>query len=310
MSIMRKIIKALFVENIYCIGYRYAKETFAYEIEQPEFVMQVLNWKKWCADPIICVENEKTYVFVEEMNRLTNRAHISVMSLDQKDGLGLPQGVIKEAFHMSFPETFTKDGNTYMIPETSEAGELRVYRKGDTVFDWKCELVFEEKCIDVATINRMDGLYLIASKENPENHHKTILKIYLLDIEKGTLKKCDHMEAECCYAYNARNGGKVIQKNDSLYRVAQQSTREFYGKSVDIFQIDQFCPECTYEEHKVGDLTIDKICCRYKNRFYKPAGMHTYGHVNGYEVIDVNTEHFSLLVPFQKILRLLARRFM
>ena len=303
-----KLWKAFFVENIYCVGYRYAGDSFAYEEKNAEFVMQTLDWKKWCADPIICDAGDKTYVFVEEMNRMTNRAHISVMTLDRSDGMSLPKVAIKEPFHMSFPETFVKGQKRYMIPETSEVGEMRIYRCDGKTDKWKMVCSFPETCIDIAIMEQGGDVYCIASQEHPKNRHKTKLKIYMLDVMGESLKECNQMETDCEYSYSARNGGKIIIRNGEYYRVAQRSTKEFYGKCVDIFRINRFEETKVYQEHKIAELSVEDLKLKYKNRFYKPIGMHTYGHVNGWEVIDVNTEHFSVLVPFQKMMRVMNRK--
>ena len=39
-----------------------------------------------------------------------------------------PVVVLEENFHLSYPYVFEESGNVYMIPETSDVGDIRLYK--------------------------------------------------------------------------------------------------------------------------------------------------------------------------------------
>ena len=60
--------------------------------------------------------------------------------------------VLDEDFHMSFPFLFIDDGQLYMIPETSEAGEVRLYRCTNFPMTWEIDTIL------MKNINTVDSM--------------------------------------------------------------------------------------------------------------------------------------------------------
>jgi hypothetical protein len=68
------------------------------------------------ADPFIVAKNDYYYIFVEEFIYKANKAHISVLKLDNKGNLLSSTRLIERQYHMSYPFVFSLDNVYYMIP--------------------------------------------------------------------------------------------------------------------------------------------------------------------------------------------------
>ena len=70
------------------------------------------------------------------MNDDTNNGEIGLAT--SLDGLhwNYEQIVLYETWHMSYPLVFQYNGEYYMIPETADRGEVRIYRATAFPYSW------------------------------------------------------------------------------------------------------------------------------------------------------------------------------
>lgn len=81
------------------------------------------------ADPFVVKENDKYYIFYEELSGKHRNLGGNIAVLESTDfvhwhRIGV---VLKEPFHLSFPNVFSWKGVWYMLPEASASQELRLY---------------------------------------------------------------------------------------------------------------------------------------------------------------------------------------
>lgn len=93
------------------------------------------DWR-YFADPFGLVRGDVLHVFVEAYDYRTKRAHV------ERHELSLPelrwQGghtVLARPFHLSYPNVFEHEGQTWMLPETAGANEIALYRAVDDSLD-------------------------------------------------------------------------------------------------------------------------------------------------------------------------------
>ncbi|WP_193531741.1 glucosamine inositolphosphorylceramide transferase family protein [Roseateles aquatilis] len=94
----------------------------------------------WCyyADPFALQEGASLCVFVEAFDYRSKRADLRRLNLDLETGSwSAPAVVLRRPFHLSYPFVFEHDGHAWMVPETSQAGEVALYRATDGLDRWE-----------------------------------------------------------------------------------------------------------------------------------------------------------------------------
>ena len=80
------------------------------------------------ADPFLFKEGDTWHLFFEVLNSSTMQGDIAVATSKDLLRWDYKQVVLDEQFHLSFPLVFRSDGEIFMIPETTEANGVRLYR--------------------------------------------------------------------------------------------------------------------------------------------------------------------------------------
>lgn len=278
----------LLTEYEYCLAYRNSAQE--YEILKP-------NYKEWYADPIPFFWNGEQYVFVEVYRKFRNKGVIGLCKVGKNGKLCRPEIILEEPFHLSFPHVFTVDGQAYMLPECSAAKQLRIYRMRGDIYHWDIYKVFEnvgELVDSIVYRNKSGKLFFLCCMVNEKNKHQTRLCQYeVQDFDDPQRMKLKINWEQKEYSYAARNGGNIINCDGQLYRIAQQSTEKVYGKAVIINKIFKLNEEALSEmfHRKMTPYTESVHLPQY---IYRKWGLHTYGATNGFEIIDLFVQRFSL----------------
>jgi hypothetical protein len=226
---------------------------------------------RFFADPFIFVHEGRNYCFVEDYVYKTNRAHISVLSVDHETkDLG---SIIIEPFHLSFPFIFRFNGQIYMCPESSEAKQIRLYKCVDFPLKWEFEKVIFD---NISAVDSMffehNGLWWMLTNIDYSGASDNCSELYLYYAEspiEGEWKP-HPMNPLVIDSEFARNAGIVIE-GDRLFRIAQRQGFRQYGKSFSIREIITLNPE-HYEERHVGQIHPE-----YKNKLIGTHHLSTTG---------------------------------
>jgi hypothetical protein len=103
------------------------------------------------ADPFIITEGELSCCFVENYDYQCRRGHISAYLLKEKEAVSLGNAIV-EPFHMSFPFLFRFASTIYMVPETSENGDIRLYECIEFPMKWRLKKVIMTNIFAVDTM--------------------------------------------------------------------------------------------------------------------------------------------------------------
>ncbi len=193
------------------------------------------------ADPFVITEDGRDYCFVEDFDFRKSRGCISVYELGEVDALRIGEAIV-EPFHMSFPYLFRYKSKIYMIPETCENRDIRLYECVDFPNQWKLtkilmsdlsaadSMVFEyqERWWLFTNINPLDPVEAgdnccelsIFSSDNPVEGD------WIAHSKNPVIIKPS----------NARNAG-ILFRNDEVYRVGQRQGFGQYGKGFSINRI-------------------------------------------------------------------------
>ncbi|WP_457423860.1 glucosamine inositolphosphorylceramide transferase family protein [Roseateles sp. P5_E7] len=96
---------------------------------------------RYLADPFGLVRGDALHVFVEAFDYRTKRANIERHEFALADLSWRGQAtVLDKPFHLSYPQVFEHGGETWMVPESYQAGEIALYRASDASLNhWQRE---------------------------------------------------------------------------------------------------------------------------------------------------------------------------
>ncbi len=181
------------------------------------------------ADPFLFKYNDNIYLFFEAMFHNAPTAHIDCAVLNkEKQEWELQGTVLEESFHLSYPQVIEDDGTIYMIPESKQARQVRLYKAVDFPEKWEFvkPLIDGKKFVDATVIKHNNKWYLFASR-------KKKLFLYYSDDIAGPW--ASHPGNPVRRGNFSRCGGRIIMYGNKLYRMAQD--QRGYGAGVYAMEI-------------------------------------------------------------------------
>lgn len=197
---------------------------------------------RFFADPfILSVSDEEIKVLVEDFPYYDKRGRISMLTVDRESyHLTKKTTILKQPFHMSYPFIMRKkDGEIWVAPEASESGNLYYYFiNSETINLENQKLLVAEPLLD-STIVEYNKLWWLFCTKVGENSDKD-LYVYYSDNPEGPFKPhtCNPVVSNLSLA---RPGGYMIEHDNILYRVCQES-KNCYGECINVTRIDKLTP--------------------------------------------------------------------
>jgi hypothetical protein len=184
------------------------------------------------ADPFIVQDNDGFHMFFEVLNASNNRGDIGYAFSDDGFNWLYQQIVLDEQFHLSYPYVFEWDGDYYMIPETGQTYSIRLYRATSFPSSWEFinTLIDGQPYFDPSIFYYDDTWWLFASRGNSTLH------LFYSDTLSGSWQEHPSSPLITNNSNIARPGGRVIEYNNRLIRVAQDDYPS-YGNQVRVFEI-------------------------------------------------------------------------
>ncbi|KAE8713876.1 Glycosyltransferase family protein 64 protein C5 [Hibiscus syriacus] len=192
------------------------------------------------ADPFLYVQGDNFYLFYETKNSYTMQGDIGVAKSIDKGATWQQLGIaLDEEWHLSFPYVFNYLGQVYMMPESSEKGELRLYRVTNFPLEWELDRIIMKKPLVDSFIIDHDGEYwLFGSEHRYFGEANGQLEIWYSSSPLGPWEPHKKNPIYNTYSsFGARNGGRPFRYNGNLYRIGQDCG-ETYGRRVRIFQVE------------------------------------------------------------------------
>ena len=205
---------------------------------------------RFLADPFVIEHNGENYIFVEDFlfNDLKGRISVIKITKNSYDFLGI---ALEEKFHLSFPFIFKNEKDIFMIPESNENKDIRLYKCLEFPLKWKLEkiLMSNVSASDTMVFKKKDVWFMltnICSSQCGDNSSE--LHIFYADnfnsqfwypIKSGNPVIFDSRKA--------RNGGFCIQ-DEVLYRINQKHIPGVYGKSFNLNKVIELSKERYLEQ--------------------------------------------------------------
>jgi len=225
---------------------------------------------RYFADPFVFKNNGCNYLFFEDYSLSEKIGWISTIKITD-DGYEFLGIVLKEDFHLSFPFIF-KDGDTiYMVPESNDSKDIRLYKCVDFPMKWEFvhTLFSKVSASDTMIINKEGYWFLMTNIDSSDvkDHHSELHIFYSKELLSKNWKPLKQSNPIIFDSRNARNGGFFI-KNNILYRINQIQGKDHYGKSFGVNEVITLSRE-TYVEKRVSTIHSDFkegiICTHHYN---------------------------------------------
>jgi hypothetical protein len=181
------------------------------------------------ADPFAFEHEGRRHVFVEDYDHRTRKACISVFEVRDDGSATTPRPVLVEPHHLSYPNVFARDGAIWMIPESSSAKELVLYRAASFPDVWTRHsvLVAGREICDATLLEHRGRLYLFATDRDGFGSTSDVMVVYSADRLEGPW--APHPQNPILIDRTmARPGGAFVRHGADLYLPVQDGT-ECYG---------------------------------------------------------------------------------
>lgn len=282
------VLKAIGYEAEFTYAYRRKNmPTGLVEDTKSEFTVYDRLDDYWYADPLIYCYKGKEYVFMEAYERRTDLGRIAVAEVSDV-GLGEPEVIMAEEFHLSFPVLFEINKKIYMIPETSTADQVILYECENFPKVWKKSTEFFKgrQVVDIVPVCRKNNEIIFVGSECMKNSLQ--VRFFAFSIAFGaklTAKEEKDYNALQKYDYRSRNGGYMV---GGMF-VLQESTQGIYGRNLQFATSSQSLPQ----ELKIYKKIEPRNIRLKKGKIKHIIGTHTYSCTEHYELIDVQYMRFN-----------------
>lgn len=291
------IKKAIGYEEIFTCAFRRQGE--------PVFYHLPYSHAYWYADPILIEHDQKHYVFMEIFDRKRQKGMIGYSLIEDGD-MTAPRIILEEKCHLSFPMIFSFDQTFYMIPESSAADSLYLYRCTRFPDQWElcAEFPTEYPLVDTIVWGTCENGIRLLSCANPKDAPLTCKWVqYDLSLSNGAwhLTPLSAYNDGTDYDYCSRNAGPLCTGTDPDFVIhpVQSSTSRTYGKELYLYRYDGNVQdpkrETLLKKLSVESYRIPSL------KHHKLYGTHTYGANEQYEIVDVKLYSWQPLKWFYRL---------
>jgi hypothetical protein len=197
------------------------------------------------ADPFMIKKDERWYMFFEIVRADTGQGDIGLAISDDGYHWTYSQVVLDEPFHLSYPYVFIWNDAYYMIPESGEAGSIRLYKAVDFPTEWAFEkTLLNGFYVDPSIVRFENYWWLFAVGEERDTLH--LFYADDLDLSWTVHPQSPIVEGDLNIS---RPGGRVIVVGNHLIRYAQDGAPA-YGNKVWAFEITELTPT-SYREVQI-----------------------------------------------------------
>lgn len=293
---LKKFINFLFGTHQWKIIYRKENTNHWIEFHQPKDLSR--------ADPFLIKNKGSFYVFFEEFYINKGHGYICSATLDFENKKLINKKIIlKKKYHLSFPFVFKHKNKYYLVPETSKEKKVDLYEfvSFPDKLKFVRTLLSGFKAADSVLYHKKNKWFIFTNLERSQNDlNSKDLSIFQSDsLLKGTFTQ-KHNNPVVSDIRFSRNGGRLINFKDNVFRVSQDC-EERYGHKVNIMKVN------TLTDRDYSEVLFTKIA--------PPKGyiaFHTYNICEDIVIGDgkiVKKDIKTLFINLIKIVKILLQRF-
>ncbi|HEV6968164.1 MULTISPECIES: glucosamine inositolphosphorylceramide transferase family protein [Roseateles] len=242
------------------------------------------RWR-YLADPFGLVRGDALHVFVEAFDYRVKRASIERHEFGLHDLVWRGQAtVLDRPFHLSYPQVFEHEGETWMVPESFQAGEVALYRATDDSLDhWEreCALLSGLPGADASLVEHGGRWWMFYTLVGPNARDQRELHVAHAPALAGPWTPLAGNPVRVSRD-GARPAGRPFVDREGVLTLPVQDSSTGYGGATRLLRFAQLTPECVAieagTERLTGDLASDT----------HTAGLHTLSGCDGrFTLIDV-----------------------
>jgi len=211
------------------------------------------------ADPFVWTKEGRTVCFVEDFDYTQNIAWISAVEIFEDNSYKILGDVIKEPFHMSFPYLFEYENELYMIPETTQAKSIRLYKCTEFPMKWEFqhELMNDVHTADTMIFPHEGKWWMLTNLSTPENEDQAAQLFAFYSDSPLSTSWTPHAKNPVVFDSNCgRNGGILFTEDGIPVRGRQKQAFNIYGAALSIAKITTLT-QITYEEELIEKIEPD-----------------------------------------------------
>jgi hypothetical protein len=239
------------------------------------------------ADPFPIEADGRMYLFVEDFDHRVGRGVISVVEFDDHGPMGAPVRALTHDVHLSYPFVFEDEGELWMIPETSAAGSVELYRATAFPRHWALDSVLLRD-LDASDVTpfRHEGRWWLSATVRHGGSCSDALHLWYADALRGPWRPHEANPVVLDIS-SARPAGRVVQRAGQLLRPAQDGTGG-YGSALTLAEIVHLDPSA-YEQRVVARLASGELWAGHR--------LHTLNRAGRLEVIDGSSRSPRFTIP-------------
>lgn len=270
---MRKILSIEYSWNLYF----YRGNWINTNLSKPIYIHNGESGYK--ADPFLIEYKDRQICFYEYFPFKTRKGVINALSIgDSVEDLGT---VLEEKFHLSFPFVFNHEGSIYMLPESHESNDLKLYglnmENHSEINVYPMNTILKNvRCADPLIFYKDKCWWLMVNIDSSDTDEfcSELHCFSSIDIFSGNWKP-HPLNPLIVNSEKARNGGLILDGNN-IFRVFQKQGFNMYGRGFGVARILEINSD-HYSEQTIYEM---KQPVRGLN------GMHTFNHNKGLSVCD------------------------
>lgn len=207
------------------------------------------------ADCFYVMENDRHFIFFEEVNDSHPVGFLSVIEIFKNGTYTEPETILKLDYHLSYPCVFKVDNDWYMIPETHQNKTVELWKCTDFPLRWEkhSNLLENIQAVD-STPFYHDGLWYLftSTRRNCKKFGDRLDLFFTEDILSP--KWQEHPQNPVCKGHQQfRMAGKPFIYNGKLVRPSQDSLKR-YGGNIELKEIVELSPT-SYKE-KLSEIVL------------------------------------------------------
>lgn len=245
------LIKSIFLKrNNWTIAFGSFNGLKNLQIERANIIPSRKN--QFLADPFIYKYKNVDYIFLEAFHKNNKKGNIEVHRINGTS-LNYIGNVLNENFHLSFPFIFNHEDGIYMIPETSEINEIRIYKCTNFPLDWKhiSTPIKNISAADSVIFKKNEYWHILTNIDtfNTGDHCSELYAFSSQDLFSSNWIP-NKLNPIITNSDLARNGGLFFY-NEEIYRVSQIHSFLEYGVGRSISKVNMIS-ESKYSEDLVS----------------------------------------------------------
>lgn len=209
------------------------------------------------ADPFVITKNNRTICFVEDYCYKQKRALIAAIEIVDQKTYKMLGTVIEEPYHMSFPYLFEYQDELYMVPETSEANAIRLYKCIEYPLKWEYQkdLFSDVKAVDSMIFEYQERWWMLTNMSTKGNEDDASQLMAYYSDNPLSDNWIAHEQNPLIFDSNiARNGGILDLGGTLPVRGRQKQGFNAYGVALTLARITELTPS-SYSEKKIGQIS-------------------------------------------------------